>query len=472
MAPRFAPSLETQQSTGGTWTAGGQVQQLSEDSPDLRWPGSVIVYDQMRKDGKCASVLRASKMPILATGWHVVNSPDVRPDVSDYVRLNLGLTETGDGRRRRRGQGISWDSVLRHALLKLDFGNMFFEPVYSIGPPPPGSKLPTDRPYANLARLAPILPRTISKMDIADDGQLVSITQFVTRAGGKTSELTILRQNLVPFINDREGSDWTGSSMLRAAYKHWFMKDQLERLGIMIVERNGMGIPTAEAAQDGDRNAVQRGLSAMRAGEQSGIVMPQGSNLKLLGVEGSLVDPMPQLAYHGQEIARSVLAMFLDLGHDNGARNLGETFVDFFTLAINAVIADLEETFTEDVSRSLVELNFGPDEAYPEIAADDITPQAPLTAEAIGALVAAGVVTPDEPLEAFVRHQFGMPPADPTTADDSPPPEAPEDTIPVQAGGSSSHSGRRARTATVETLDEASGRLARMRAAMTRRRGR
>jgi hypothetical protein len=457
--------LTTQQAMGGTWSASGQLQQLSEDNPDLRWPNSTYVYDRMRKDGKCASVLRAASLPIRKTGWHVVDSPDVRPEVATFVRNELGLVEQGDTRRRRRGQGVSWDDVLRHALLMLPFGHMFFEPVYQLGQPGPNDTLPAGMQVAHLSRLAPILPRTITGFDLDDTGDLISIQQSASIQNGQYKTVTIPRALLLPVINDQEGSDWAGQSILRAAYKHWFMKDQLERLGLMIVERNGMGVPVAEYGPDHDRNQTLRALNAFRAGDMAGALFPQGANPQLLGVTGQTVDPMPQLAYHGQEIARSVLAMFLDLGHDNGARSLGETFVDFFTLAINAVIAHLEETFTEQLARSLVELNFGEDEAYPEIIADEITPQAPLTAEAIGTLLTAGAITADPSLEGFVRHTFGMPPVSPAEQEAAPAEvETVQDTIPV-AAGKSSMSG--------ETLDMRRTRLAMLRQRVgLRRRGR
>ena len=448
-------ALTTQQASGGTWSAGGQLQQLSEDVPDLRWPASTLVYDRMRKDGKCASVLRASKLPVRSTTWHVVDSPDCRPEVVQYVRNQLGLNEDNDSRRRRRGQGISWDHLLRHALLDLDFGHVFFEPVYRLGPPGPNDQLPAGT-YAHLARMQPILPRTISGFTLDDLGDLLAISQTTVASNGRQVTVPLPRQLIVPVINDQEGSDWAGTSLLRSAYKHWYLKDQLERIGAMIVERNGMGIPVAEYTADQDRNETQRALSAMRAGDMSGAVFPQGTNVQLLGVTGSTVDPMPQLEYHGQEIARSVLAMFLDLGHDNGARSLGDTFVDFFTIAVNAVIAHLEEVFTETIVRDLVGLNFGEDEAYPEIAADEITPQAPLTAEAIGGLVTAGVLTNDESLEGFVRHTFGMPPATPTGDTTAPSPEPVDNTIDIPAGGGGSHMSG-------ETLDQRRSRLAQMR---------
>lgn len=466
--PSLPSNLETtQRSSPGTWSAGGQIQQLSEYVPELRWPNSVQVLNRMRRDSKCAGVLRAAKMPIRGTGWHVVDSPDVRPEVAEFVRNNLGLNEQGS-RRRRRGQGISWDFFLRHALLCLDFGHMFFEPVYNIGPPGPNDQLPPGN-YAHLSRLAPILPATITGFDVAADGELNGITQYATGPDGRGTELLLARALIIPVINDREGSDWTGTSMLREAYKHWYLKDQLERLGAMIVERNGMGLPRAKYGQDGDREQMMRMAAAARAGEVSGVAIRQEDDFDLIGVTGTLVDPMPQITYHAGEIPNSVLAMFLTLGHDAGARNLGETFVDYFAMAVNAVIADIEEVGTEDISRSLVELNFGTDEAYPEIAADDITPQSPLTAEAISALVGAGVLTPDPDLEQFIRHLFNMPPQA-ASGDDAPEPEVPDDTIDVSGGGSSSHSAPPALVS--ETLAQAEGRLARMRETIGRRRRR
>jgi len=109
-------------------------------------------------------------------------------------------------------------------------------------------------------------------------------------------------------------------------------------------------------------------------------------------------------------MGRNALAMFLDLGHDRGARSLGETFVDFFLLALEAVASYVAEIVTEHVVRDFVEVNFGQDEAYPEVGFDRVTGESPLTAEALKALVEAGVVTPDDDLETEVRRRHRLPP--------------------------------------------------------------
>ena len=405
------PAAYTRQlATGGTISQSGQLQQLGEDTPDLCWPNSTVIYDRMRKDAKVAAVLRAQNLPIRGTGWHIPDTPDVAPEITGFCRRQLGIDTPTSARRGTPGQHVSWDAVLRHALLSLPYGHMFFEPVYRLGPPAPGSGLKPGE-YAHLARLAPILPRTIGGFHIAPDGELASIDQQTVAVNGRWQTISIPRALLIPVINDMEGSDWAGNSILRSSYKHWFMKDKLERLGLMVVERNGMGVPVAEYGPDQDRAETQRSLSAFRAGDMAGAAFPQGTNVQLLGVTGTLADPMPQIAYHSQEIARSTLAMFLDLGHDNGARSLGDTFVEYFALSLNAVLAQLEETFTEELLRPLVELNFGAGVMYPQICADRIRPEAALTAEAISAMVTAGVITPDASLDAWARRTFNIDPA-------------------------------------------------------------
>lgn len=472
MPPKFAPSLEHEIGGSGTYSPSGYIVELGEDTPELRWPNSVVVYDRMRRsESKCGSVLRAINFPIRGTDWRVEDSPDVRPEVANFVRTNLGLQPKGAGRRRRRDQGISWDSLLRPSLLHLPFGHMFFEPVYQIaGPGPDQAGLPPG-PYAHLASMAPRLPRTLTGINIADNGDLAGIRQLVVRSDGRTNEVTIPADRLVPFVNDREGSDWAGMSILRTAYKHFLLKDMLERVGAMMIERNGMGVPVVNYPPEGDRGLALALATGFRAGEQSGGALPVGYSVELVVPKGQVPDALPQIRYHGEQIPHSVLAMFLDLGTTaTGARALGETFVDFFTMSLNAVIAYTEETATEKISRTLVALNFGDDEPYPEIVADPLMPQAPVTADAVAQLVTAGVITADDALEADVRRRFGLPRATNPRPDQDPadePRDPSGDVIDVTSPGGGAMSGEAGHlTGSVQDLRE---RLAKLRRGAPRR---
>jgi hypothetical protein len=370
-----------------------------ETTAELVWPNSVHVYDRMRKDGHIASGLRAITLPIRRTRWLLEEDAEVRPEVFALVRKDLGLVDAG--RQRRRRQGIVWGEFLTHALLELPFGHMFFEQVYE----------PGDDGIMHLRKLGPRLPRTISAWDIAPDGGLNAIVQLVPKAHGMWREQRIPMDRMVAFVLDKEGSDWSGQSILREAYGDWLIKQGLVRVNAMAGERNGMGIPVLEYEPTRmTRTEALDIVKKVRAGEEAGLVYEQGAaSFRLVGVEGQVRDILSSVKHHDQEMSRSLLAMFLDLGHDNGARSLGETFSDFFVLAQQAIADQIADVVTEHIIRDLVEINFGVDEPYPLLKCDEITADSAPTAEALKQLAEAGYIIPDGALEELLRRRYGFP---------------------------------------------------------------
>lgn len=414
-------------SVGAPITGGGYFVEGLEVNVDLRFPASATVFDRMREeDGQVGSVARAVTYPILSTGRRLVGG---RPEVRRFVEQELGLVADGEeeGRRRRRREGIVFTDHLRESLLMLWFGFIPFEQLYTVGPAAPGLEDPEQpgRLYAHLRKLAPRMPRTLSEVRVARDGGLAGIVQ--TGVPGARSlgnpaagDVFIPVDRLVMYVNEREGANWTGRSLLRSAYKHWLIKDALIRLGAQIVERNGMGIPFVNYTEPSQRAKAIALAKALRAGAEAGGALPPGMSVSIVGVSGSTADELPRIKYHDESIGRSLLAMFLNLGHDNGARALGATFVDYFLLAVNSVLRNIEETITEHVIRDLVELNYGPDEAYPVLKLDDLTAEATPTAEALKALADAGLITPDDPTEDDLRRRYRLPAADLATRRSSP----------------------------------------------------
>ena len=411
--PPFPAGITTERGAPGQVAYAG-IPETWEATPELKWPASIAVYDQMRRsDAQVVSVLRAVTLPVRRTTWRVAGD-GCDPRVVAFIEQELGLVPEGEGRRRRRREGISWGRFLAEAMLHLPFGHMPFEQVYRVGPPGPDAPEGLPPRLAHLRKLGPRMPRTLAGFDIAADGGLDAVRQWVQRANGRVDEVSIPNNRLVMFVNEREGADWTGTSILRGAYKHWLIKDALIRVGALAVERNGMGVPVVYYGPEGNQEEALALATKFRAAEEAGAAVPEGTyRLELVGVTGSVRDELPLVKYHDESIGRSALAMFLNLGHDRGARSLGETFVDYFVMALGAVIDEVAETVTEHVIRDLVELNFGADEAYPELVADELTPESLPTAEALKALVDAGVLTPDQSLEEYVRRRSGLPEPDP-----------------------------------------------------------
>ena len=400
-----------------TWAA--LLDETHETNPDLQWPKSIDVYDRMRReDAQVGSVLRAVTLPIRRTDW-MVDPAGARPEVVEHVARDLGLQvkgETYEAPLRTRGR-FSWNEHLRLALLSLVFGHSFFEQVYRVD----------EFGAVHLRKLAWRPPRTIADVKVSRDGGLESITQHGL-AGD--AEIVIPVDRLVAYVNEREGANWYGLSLLRGAYKNWLLKDRIMRVQGLTTERNGLGVPIYTAAElpsdqmtpeEAEKwNAAERaaGLKlakGFRAGTNAGASIPSTAKLELVGVTGKLPDTDGPIRYHDEQIARSVLAHFLNLGTETGSWALGSTFANFFTDSLNAVAQEIADIAQQHIVEDLVDLNWGEEEPAPRIVPSPIGAEHPATADAIKTLVDAGVVIPDERLEAFMRERHGLPVSDKET---------------------------------------------------------
>ncbi|MGW0052052.1 phage portal protein family protein [Nocardia nova] len=402
--------------------------QSTESTPELRWPLSVQVYDRMpRQDAQLASVMRAITLPVQRTTWRI--DPNGAPDeVVEAIAGDLHLPivgaddETQQPARRIRN-AFSWSEHVRLALLCLQYGHMFFETTYQID----------DAGYAHLSRLGPRLPRSIANVVVAPNGDLVSIGQYAmgTMTGGfeavilgdANAGVRIPAKRIVPYVWEREGGDWLGKSVLRSAYKNWMLKDRMLRVQAQTIERNGMGIPVYYAGpmdKQDDLAAGQQMANDYRAGDSSGAALPNGAKLRLQGVEGALPDAEPVIRYHDEQMARAVLAHFLNLGTQTGSWALGSTFADFFVMSLQTEAQLVADTGTAYIVEPLVDINFGPDTPAPRIVFDEIGSRHDATADALALLIGAGAVFPDRRLEQAVRDMYGLPQKDPDAPDPTP----------------------------------------------------
>lgn len=387
----------------------GFVVDSIEQNAALKFPQNIPVFDQMRStDVHIGSVLRAIELPIISARWDL-QTDGVSPEVETLIRSELGLSKDGNTRQRRRRQGIVWKDHVRDVIGSVLWaGFMPFEQVYEVAPPLPEQADLGLSSVVHLRKLAPRLPQTITEIGVGKDGGLSHITQ----AGIDASvDLKIPVENLVFYVLDKEGADWAGRSLFREAYKNWKIKDTLITLDAMIAERNGMGIPVVSYGEGQEAQALKIAQD-LRAGATAGIAKPLGINVDILGVTGSTVDILPKIKYHDQEMSRKALAMFMDLGQDKGARNLGETFFNLFINSLQAVADLIAETATEHVIRDLVEFNFGADEPYPVLTPGNLAANEPVTPDVLKLLVDAGLITPDAPLQARVRERYGLPAAE------------------------------------------------------------
>lgn len=388
-APTSEIGYASTSSQGASWW--GSLD--DEHVPELQHPTSVLVYGRMRREAQVRSVLQAVMMPIMRTTWRLDpngSRPEVYVPLSEDLALPVvGMDPAPKGRTKDR---MSWTEHLPLALLQFTYGHMFFEPVYRYD----------DAGLARLRKLAPRFPRTINQINVARDGGLVSIKQ-----DGTTQPIPVDR--LVAYVNEREGGNWHGTSLLRAAYVPWLLKDPSLRVWHTSNDRNGSGVVVHTGADGEDLTKGLAIAKAVRSGAESGVSLTSGSTLEIQGVKGELPDVEKFARYLDEQIARAVLAHVLNLGTQTGSWALGSVLADVLTQSLQAMAGQVADTATMHIVEDWVDLNFGPDERAPRIVFDEIGSQSAATATALKMLVDAGILYPDRPLEEAVRQMHGLP---------------------------------------------------------------
>lgn len=367
--------------------------------PDLKWPNSIFVYDRMQTDAQLKGLRLGVCLPVSRFRWHLVENGATSSRVK-VLAQDLGVDIQGKDplpRRRLRnrfsfGKHL-WDALRAPGI----YGHYPFEQVGTIG----------DDELWHLTKLAPRPPRTITEINVNPDGGLRSIKQAV---GPSSPELDVSR--LVYYDWDREGGNWAGRPMIRDCYRSWVLKDRLLRIDTMKHERGGIGVPVIEAPQGANKNQMielNKLAQLYKVEENAGGALPYGAKLRLVGTEGTLPDTVGSIRLHNEEMARSFLMMFMQLGQtESGSRALAGEFIDYFSYSLEAVADWFRDIFNEHVIEDYWEWNYGPEDQVPYIDYEK-SEEEELQAADLATLVKNNVINMDDELENAVREHYKVP---------------------------------------------------------------
>lgn len=407
---------KTARGTSGRGHTDGYLQ-LDELNTDLTFPRGLQVFDQMYR-----------------------TDPDVRKNVWMLVNLLAGATWTvepyggdeADEKDRKAAKFVEWalfDNMrpgfkghLSQALPVL-FRSGFapFEHVWETTEFD-GKQVIAPR------TLGLRLPRTIFRFE-QDQDQLTKIHQQLL-----DGSIVYPAEDLLYYRIGAEGDNWEGTPLIRAAYKPWFIKEKIEKLDAIKIEREAVGLPVCyppSNANQEQKDAMEDIMSNMRAGEQGFVMMPgpkadlmeseqaqaSGWTLEILGsAQTATADTKPSLDYHSDKIAAALLAEFMRLGQGSapgGARATADVQQNPFLQAAEAVSGEIESVVNDQLVARMVGLNFEVDEP-PKLTMSlvDSTTLEQL-ATYVSTLVDKGVMTPDNDLEDFLRDRADLPVVDP-----------------------------------------------------------
>lgn len=380
--------------------------------PELRGARGVRVYQEMRNnDPTIGAMLRATRDTIRSVDWQVEKQGDKPIDNEAAEFLDSC----------RRDMSHSWQDFIAEVTTMLPFGWAFFEVVYKIRAGPN-----EDPPSAHN-------DRRIGWRKIALRAQESLYDWILDAAGGiqgmrqmaapdfRIREIPIAKAVL--FRTDREKNSPEGQSILRWAYRPWYMKKNLEEIEAIGIERDLTGLPVIMlpvGAREADRIKAQEILERLKNDETTGLILQKGQTeqqtwkFELVNSPGSKAINTDQVIqrYSG-EIALAFLAQFLRLGQQRvGSYALSRDQKDFFYLSITAILDNIEETINRFLIPPLFRLNnFNGLEKLPRIVHGRVGQRnIDQFVSAIRSLADSGLLGPvDSPLIRFLRLELGLP---------------------------------------------------------------
>lgn len=368
-----------------------------EYNPQLQGIEGIRVYDEMRKsDGTVRAALLVCTLPIQRASWFVNPASDDPKDIEVANFVRHALFDWTD---------MTWDDIVRQALLMETFGVMLFEKVY-------GTREHEGQQYVVIKKLAPRLPKSILMWELQDG--TFGIQQI--RQDGILAQIP--GSKLLVFVNEREGDNWWGTSMIRSAYHHWYNKQLFYKIDAIAFERQGLGVPIMtmpEGYTPEDEKIATKALKNLRANESGFLIIPPGYTAEFMSMGATTTrDPEKSINHHNKEILQSVLAQFLELGVTGavtGSRALAQDHSDLFLKAIESIANTFISEINKNLIPELVDLNFSDINNYPVLDYSGITKtDIASLGTAFSELVKVGALTPTSEDEQFLRSVMGMPP--------------------------------------------------------------
>jgi len=372
-----------------------EAQDELETNPKLTFPESISTYHSMRTDPQIQGLLTGAIWPLLRMNWYLdpngapdemvdhisadynlpVDDPMAPPPVPDLQTGALPPSPRDQFNQRRTQNRFNFLQHMEEAMEAIAYGFMMFEQVGFI----------KDGQW-HLRKLALRPPQTITDIHLAQDGGI----DFVRQGNLLETPLSIDRLVVYPF--QRRGANWHGRSMLRGCYAPWLLKDRAMRVGVMNIQRAGVGTPIAQGhpgASETDLRVLADMTQRLVAGDRSGGAIPYGATLKLIGVEGGQPDTVGFVKLMNEEMARSFFQMFMQLGQTtSGSRALGQTFVDYHKMVTEYLAQWFTMIFNEHVIEDDIEWNYGPEEEFAPLLAwkwdtegSDRNPEGPQAAQ-------------------------------------------------------------------------------------------
>lgn len=349
--------------------------------------------------------LRAAKVPIQGATFYMqpFDEKPISQDISEFCSFNIFESTSRP-----------FVLVLEDILRMFNDGYSVLEQVWETREWSPRREGANRKKYTMLKNLAVRPALTIQQITYDDTGGPTGIVQNAIRADGTTDVVPIKIDKLMIFTFGGLGGDLQGKPLGRTAYQPWYFKKELYKIDAIGHERNRLGIPVwtlPEAFAGSDVTSAWEQVTNVRTNEKTGVVEPPGHVFRFETVQNNPTDIMKSIEHHDGKILLNVMAQFLLLGlTGGGGRATSGSQVDMFQKAMKYIGRYICGVFNLYLIPKLVGYNFNTSE-FPTMRVKGIgdTKDMQQYAAGLANLASQALITPDMPLENFLREEYDLP---------------------------------------------------------------
>lgn len=389
---------------------------------DLRGANGRRIYSEMEQSDPTVGAIMYAILTVVQQVTWTLNPAD---DSEEAENIATFVEEC------RVDMSNTWEEFVGEALSMLTYGWSYFEKLYKY------REGPGDDPTRNSAfddgkigwrKFAFRSQDTLERWEIDADGSIRGMHQRVS----PTKVVFIPIEKALLFRTWTRKNNPEGRSILRTAYRPWYLKKNIENIESIGIERDLAGLPVFFVPADylldsasPDQKALVTRLTEIarkvRADEMAGLVLPvhfdanghQDFDFKLLSSGGAKTyDVDKVINRYDKRIAMTVLADFVLLGQDAvGSYALSDNKTAFFALAVAYFLDRIRDVFNKYAIPQLLKLNGMPVELAPELTHGDIeTRDVLLVADYLSKLHAMGApIAFDTDFMRFLFKLAGLP---------------------------------------------------------------
>ena len=369
------------------WSLGG-----SPYNPDLLAikKGGLPIYKKMREDDQIKACLQLKKAAVVSAGY------EVKGDNEEHTEFIEDCIEMMDG---------TMEGFITSMLSAFDYGFSLHEKVFQY------FEFGKNKGKIGLKNLKAKSPTRIDFV-LDNYGNL----KYMTQKQSNGVETILPPDKFVLFSYQKEFDNYYGESDLKSIYRQWYVKQEVLKYWAIYLERFSIPITIGKLLSgkvtDSQRTSFKELLNSIMSG--SSALLPSEMTMNILEsarTDRGVFDQAIQSL--NIAIARGILVpQLVGLVPQQGVGSYGKSETDLKTF--DWVLGTIGKTVADEINGSifkqLIDINFGPQEEYPEIRLKPIKEEdkARMVA-AWSEAVARGAVTPTIETQAEIRKLLSFP---------------------------------------------------------------